>query len=77
MQAILDTKTRILMDIYSKYCAAISPLQSVAELETPSLEMMQQIIDLIKPNHIVRVISNPQEEQKEDFWDVNEIIEQI
>ena len=49
MQAILDTKSRILFEIYGKYCAAIGPIQSVAELETPSLEMMQQIMDLIKP----------------------------
>ena len=58
MQAIFDTKTRILMDIHGKYCSTISPLQSVAELETPSIEMMQQIIDLIKPNHIVKVVNN-------------------
>ena len=58
MQAIFDTKTRILMDIYAKYCSTISPLQSIAELEMPSLEMMQQIIDLIKPNHIVKVVNN-------------------
>ena len=58
MQAILDTKSKILFEIYGKYCATIGPIQSVAELETPSLEMMQQIMDLIKPQHIVKVVSN-------------------
>jgi hypothetical protein len=66
MLSVSDIKTEIFHNIFTKYCNSMLPCKTYADLEAPSVDMMQQIIDLIKPNHSVKVVDRlvmPQEEE--------------
>lgn len=56
MLSVAEVKTRI-TEVFGQYVTKLHMCESIPHIESPSMTMMQSIVDLIKPDHSFQLIA--------------------